>query len=80
MNDKPKWHKGAPPSIGWWPANFTSKSDHKGGRNPRIIRWWDGQLWSTAAFPDFTAKEAADSAYFKARKQDCIEWTERWWL
>lgn len=77
---KTTWHKGNPPSIGWRPANYTSKCDYKGGRNPRIIRWRDGEFWSTAAFPDFTAVEAADSADFKAFKQDYIEWSGRWWL
>jgi hypothetical protein len=74
---KPKrtWHKGAPPSVGWWPACHS----HKGKRNIRIIRWWNGEYWSVAAFPEFTAEEANDCTCFKALGQNLIEWTDRWW-
>lgn len=32
------WHKGPPPSIGWWPASkvFDETS----------VRWWNGTHWS----------------------------------
>jgi hypothetical protein len=73
---KTKWNKGAPPSVGWWPACHS----HKGKRNIRIIRWWDGKYWSVAAFPGFPAAEAADCVNFKAFGQNLIKWTERWWL
>lgn len=33
-----KWHKGPPPSIGWWPANAI--------RDDELISWWDGKRWS----------------------------------
>ena len=32
------WHKGPPPSIGWWPA---SRIGVRG-----FYRWWDGTHWS----------------------------------
>jgi hypothetical protein len=68
---KPKWNKGAPPSVGWWPASF--------GRNKDSIRWWDGFFWSDFALPSYTAKMAAKCASLK-NGGDGIEWTERWWL
>jgi hypothetical protein len=62
------WHKGPPPSIGWWPASRRRNSD--------ILRWWNGKSWSTAAHIRMTAKEAAESAYV-ATFLDDIEWTDR---
>lgn len=68
-----KWHKGAPPSIGWWPAS--------GFKDIRSIRWWDGKYWSRPAYPYWTAIQAAEYAQKKAtHDQNFIEWTERWWL
>jgi hypothetical protein len=67
-----KWNKGAPPSVGWWPASCFD--------NNQVIRWWNGKYWSTPAYPDWTAIEAADLARFKADSQADILWTERWWL
>lgn len=72
MNDKPKWHKGAPPSIGWWPASWNCL--------PGTIRWWNGEWWSAVATPVDSAKLAGQLAYLKAEDQDEIEWAERWWL
>ncbi len=69
---KTKWHRGAPHSIGWWPASAT--------KNQRIIRWWNGEWWSVPAFPEFSAHEAADVAHFKADFQPKIQWTKRWWV
>ena len=77
---KPKWHKGSPPSIGWWPASIGHSVDITTKHRKKLIRWWDGQFWSVAAFPDFTAAEAADCVCFKAPGQNLIEWSERWWL
>ncbi len=34
------WHKGPPPSLGWWPA-----SDR---RTLHVLRWWNGENWSAA--------------------------------
>ena len=62
------WHKGPPPSIGWWPASTR--------RNPDFLRWWNGKWWSYAAHIRMTAKEAAITAKAKTSSDD-IEWTER---
>lgn len=67
---KRNWHKGAPPSIGWWAASIN--------RNPMSIRWWDGRRWSTSVLPSATAKEAAIAAAIPTGN-DGIEWCQRWW-
>ena len=70
---KIKWHTGAPPSIGWWPASMD------GDKNE--IRWWDGELWSFAAYP------CHDAAFAKCVAMDknssfshAFKWSERWWI
>jgi hypothetical protein len=65
-----KWHKGPPPSVGWWPASW-SRSDN-------VFRWWDGRLWSAAASSIFTARSAEKQAKTPAAvQQHSIEWTDR---
>jgi hypothetical protein len=70
---KTKWHKGEPPSIGWWPASYSKQKD--------ILRWWNGKRWSHRALTSYTSKEAAAAA---AKPSGMglveIEWSERWWL
>ena len=63
------WHKGPPPSIGWWPASNC--------RNPNAHRWWNGEWWSAVAWPDSSAKEVARAARSKDATRDLIEWTDR---
>jgi hypothetical protein len=64
-----KWHKGPPPSVGWWPASWN--------RIDAIFRWWDGALWSAGAVAGFTARKAAKKAKTPAVLQQYIEWTDR---
>jgi hypothetical protein len=64
-----KWHKGPPPSVGWWPASSN--------RNPQVIRWWNGKWWGVCCLSFFTAKEAARRAMSLSIHQDKIEWTDR---
>lgn len=66
------WNKGAPPSIGWWPAGCT--------KNKEVIRWWNGKKWSDYAWPTYSKKEAALVAMYEARVIGEIEWSARWWL
>ena len=66
------WQKGAPPSIGWWPASIR--------KNRRTIRWWNGIVWSYHVWPENTKKEAADAANEAGVCQNLIKWTDRWWL
>jgi hypothetical protein len=63
------WHKGPPPSIGWWPASVC--------REPRSLRWWNGRWWSLPAYSDMTATEASWFARRDTRSQSIIEWTDR---
>jgi len=46
-----KWHKGAPPAIGWWPCSVFFGLDS--------WRWWDGRRWSFAAYDTYSAEQAA---------------------
>jgi hypothetical protein len=62
------WHKGPPPSIGWWPASRR--------RNPELLRWWNGEWWSCAAHITWTAEDAEGAAELGTTMSD-IEWTDR---
>lgn len=66
-----KWHKGSPPSIGWWPASCAG--------NIKAIRWWDGKRWSITASPENTAKEAEHISKTKDFLDENIRWAKRWW-
>jgi len=67
-----KWHKGPPPSIGWWPASVQ--------REKNAIRWWNGIYWSYNAHPLDTAKDAAKYAGMPSGTvSKFIEWADRWW-
>jgi len=63
------WHKGPPPSIGWWPASIRG--------NPDLLRWWDGSEWSFPAYIWMTAEEAAKQSALKSGRTPNIEWTDR---
>jgi len=63
------WHKGPPPSIGWWPASIC--------RELAVLRWWNGVWWSCSCVANDSAQTAASSAAQKSRFQDYIEWTDR---
>jgi hypothetical protein len=64
------WHKGPPPSVGWWPASYW--------RDPRMYRWWNGERWSTACTSDDSAEEAAEKAGYESfMDKDDIAWTDR---
>jgi hypothetical protein len=69
---KPKWHKGAPPSVGWWPASSTQKRE--------LLRYWNGEVWSISCYPWDGALLAGNNAAISCQFQNEIEWTERWWL
>ncbi len=62
---KTRWHKGKPPSIGWWPTQGS------------CYRWWDGEVWSWPAFAHEPAEKAAHWATKKDVGRRDIEWTDR---
>jgi len=66
---KPVWHKGPPPSLGWWPASRY--------RSIFAFRWWNGKFWSEVARPGWSAEAAQVKAKKKAADQEAIEWTDR---
>ena len=68
---KDRWHKGPPPSIGWWPTK------HYHNRDSATYRWWDGECWSWAAFAHESAEKAARWAAKKETLHVDIEWTDR---
>jgi hypothetical protein len=63
------WHKGPPPSIGWWPASLVRDSD--------ALRWWNGSTWSEQVYEGDSPKKAAMLAKRQGWRQDEIEWTDR---
>jgi hypothetical protein len=63
------WHKGPPPSIGWWPASVS--------RSPKILRWWNGEYWSRPAREGTGLDQVAEIAALKSTVQNEIEWTDR---
>lgn len=63
-----KWHKGPPPSIGWWPAKNRFDSN--------TIRWWNGKYWSLPAHAGTTAEVAGRVALVRGWSTE-IEWADR---
>lgn len=63
-----KWHKGPPPSVGWWPASVC--------KDPNAIRWWNGYWWSLTCRPSTPAAFAASAASHPTGATD-IEWMDR---
>ena len=63
-----KWHKGPPPSVGWWPASGFQFDD--------IYRWWNGTNWSKPAAKRDGKRLAAYMANLPSATDD-IEWQHR---
>jgi hypothetical protein len=63
------WHKGPPPSVGWWPASYWEDKN--------VLRWWNGKYWSRPAEAWFELHQVAATADIKDASQDSIEWTDR---
>ena len=64
------WHKGPPPSIGWWPASAS--------RDPNALRWWDGKYWSSVAYAGDSLNLVKAQANKRLEKPLYeIEWTDR---
>jgi len=71
MSTKKKtvWHKGPPPSVGWWPASQCRKMN--------IVRWWNGAYWSVAADQSESPESANRAANMKTLYLNEIEWRDR---
>ena len=63
------WHKGPPPSVGWWPASWW--------QDEKVFRWWDGKRWSHPAEEGFELHQVAATAALKDPSQHEIEWKDR---
>lgn len=63
------WHKGPPPSVGWWPASRQ--------RDKKALRWWNGKVWSVVCYSHFHANVVAKRAATATEPQIGIKWTER---
>ena len=64
------WHKGPPPSIGWWPA---SRIGVRG-----FYRWWDGKQWSAPVNRHAAILDVAVAARSRTyAPQSSISWLPR---
>ena len=64
-----KWHKGPPPSVGWWPASVRGMEG--------IYRWWDGRRWSAPVMSQEPADFAGHAATIKKPGQKDVQWQHR---
>lgn len=64
-----KWHKGKPPSLGWWIASFNRSHD--------VLRWWDGKVWSVAVHTNERPNWA--EAYARIPEEGGIQGQVEWW-
>ena len=67
---KRKWNSGKPPHVGWYNASIN--------RMEGSWRWWNGLVWSCAAFPDDRPGEVRHAAATKEITREEIEWTMHW--
>lgn len=68
MSADRKWRKGPPPHIGWWNAS-----------NAKVLnvwRWWNGEQWSVAAYPEYASTDIARVARRPDAYQERIEWSD----
>jgi hypothetical protein len=69
---RPVWRDGAPPGVGWWPANADE--------DPETLRWWDGQGWGLPANPRLDETMARDLGARTHASPWPIKWSAQWWL
>ena len=69
---RPVWRDGAPPGVGWWPANAEE--------DPEVLRWWDGQGWGLPANPRLDETMARDLGARTHASPRPIKWSAQWWL
>jgi len=73
------WSFGPPPSLGWWPAQYTGFGKDVPTYHCNLYRWWDGEYWSAPAGPWRTAEQTAVKAAVKGKpsEQPLIAWLPR---
>jgi hypothetical protein len=64
------WHRGPPPSVGWWPTKHGQYVGMDG------IRWWDGEQWSFAPTHDDPDNTIDWCAQQRSAQQDWF-WSAR---
>jgi hypothetical protein len=69
---RPVWRDGAPPGVGWWPANSNE--------DPETLRWWNGQTWSLPANPRNDERLAGELGTRTHASPRPIKWSAQWWL
>ena len=74
-----KFNKGAPPSVGWWPATLSPYSYDRVENLP--IRWWNGKRWSEFAQKYDTNQAAGERAAntLNSYMSSKVVWAKRWW-
>jgi len=63
------WHRGTPPSVGWWPASRTFDEN--------TVAWWNGDYWSEPCPYWITPGMAEGFARMRADYQSWVMWRER---
>jgi hypothetical protein len=63
------WHRGPPPSVGWWPASIFENSE--------VLRWWNGQGWSYPVDKTVRPFEVTLYAQIMSNCQRKIKWQFR---
>lgn len=66
------WRKGAPPSLGWWPARLKLQTKWCEG-----VRWWDGERWSLACFEGMDSRLAGHRSTIKSAYSVRVQYRER---
>ena len=73
LPDNPGWRDGSPPEIGWWPASRIKVET--------VLRFWDGNNWSSPITPEFNELEAfVIATSIDNNKYKKVFWTDRWWI
>lgn len=55
---KEEWKSGNPPHIGWWNASRCEDWN--------AWRWWNGEYWSSCAYPTYGMDAVIDAAHSKS--------------
>lgn len=74
-----KFNKGAPPSVGWWPATFNPRYFGERDKEYIPLRWWNGKCWSVDVSSESKSKFAGRLANIGNPFPEPIYWCKRWW-